>query len=198
MTALSYIIYIITMRFSVFSLLFCCLGLCSSVSAQRMFTRNGQVTFDATSPTSMEAVKAIHRAGTCVLDKATGAVEMAVLMKGFQFERALMQEHFNENYVESGKFPKAVFKGTVDNLKSLQNYKDLPFKAQVTGKMTIHGVTKDVTAPITFTPKNGKLMATANFSLLLADYSITIPGVVGDKVNKNAAVKVSVELEPMK
>src|SRR4249919_2520933 len=82
---------------------------------QKYFTKNGKINFDATSPNSPEKVEAVNRTVTCVVDTKTGNIQFAVLMKGFEFEKALMQEHFNENYVESDKFPKAEFKGIINN-----------------------------------------------------------------------------------
>lgn len=165
--------------------------------AQRLFTRDANVRFDATAPNSPENIEAVNKSGTCVLDKNTGAVEMAVLIKGFLFERALMQDHFNENYLESTKYPKATFKGTIDNPGAVNLGKDGVYKTNATGTLTLHGVAKTVTAPVTFIVKGGKLSASANFAVALADYNIAIPSLVADKVNKTANISISAALEPM-
>jgi YceI-like domain len=175
-----------------------CLLCTTSLQAQKLFTRDGQVTFDATAPNSPEIIKAANKSGTCVLDKATGALEMAVLIKSFLFERALMQEHFNENYMESGKFPKATFQGKLDNIAPLTAGKDGTFNVNAVGKMTMHGVSKDLTAPVVITIKGGKISAVTTFTVALADHSIAIPSVVADKINKKATVKATVNLQPMK
>ena len=78
-------------------------------SSQKFYTKSGKINFDATSPSSPERVEGINRTATCVVDVTNGAIQFAVLMKGFAFERALMEEHFNENYMESHKFPKSLF-----------------------------------------------------------------------------------------
>ena len=166
--------------------------------AQKLFTRDGVVSFDATSANSPEAIKGVNKSGTCVLDKSSGAVEMAVLVKGFLFEKALMQEHFNENYLESSKFPKATFKGKLDNASAVNLDKDGTYKVNATGTLTMHGVTKPVNTPVTFTVKGGKLSAAVNFAVSMADYNIAIPSLVGDKVSKTANISIVANLNPMK
>lgn len=168
------------------------------VYAQKLFTRDGVVSFDATAANSPETIKAVNKSGTCVWDKSTGAVEMAVNIKGFLFEKALMQEHFNENYLESTKYPKATFAGKLDNASSVDTGKDGTYKVNASGTLTMHGVSKTVTAPVTFTVKSGKVSAAVSFSVALADYNISIPSVVADKVNKKAEVSIAANLEPMK
>ncbi|MBI5913949.1 MAG: YceI family protein [Bacteroidetes bacterium] len=166
--------------------------------AQRLFTRNANVSFDATSNASLEEVDAKTNTGTLVIDAATGNVEAAVLMKSFQFKKALMQEHFNENYVESTKFPKATFKGSIADLSKVSFTKDGTYKTNVTGSLTIHGVAKPVTAPATITVKDGKVTGQTDFIAVLKDYEISIPSLVADKVAKQAKVSFGGALEVMK
>lgn len=168
------------------------------VHAQKLFTRDGVVSFDATAANSPETIKAVNKSGTCIWDKSSGAVEMAVLVKGFLFEKALMQEHFNENYMESTKYPKATFTGKLDNSGSVDMAKDGTYKVNASGTLTMHGVSKTVTAPVTFTVKGGKVSATVSFSVALADYNISVPSVVADKVNKKVEISIAANLEPMK
>ena len=87
----------------------------------------------------MENIDAITNSSNCVLDLATGNVEMAVLVKSFTFEKALMQEHFNENYMESTKYPKAVFKGNIKNIGDFNMSYKGSFKGTLEGTITIHG-----------------------------------------------------------
>ena len=168
------------------------------LSAQRIFTRTANVSFDATSNASLEEVDAKTNTGTLVIDAATGAVEAAVLMKSFQFEKALMQEHFNENYVESSKYPKAVFKGKFSDASAVNFAKDGTYKTTVAGNLTIHGQTKAVNAPATITVKGSKVSAQADFTVALADYDIAIPSLVADKVAKVAKVSFGGSLDTMK
>lgn len=168
------------------------------LSAQRIFTKNANVHFDATSNKSLEEVDAKTNTGTLVIDAGTGAVEAAVLMKSFQFEKALMQEHFNENYVESTKFPKAVFKGKLADATAVKFDRDGTYKINVVGNLTMHGQTKQVTAPAVFTVKGGKVSATTDFSVALADFDIAIPSLVADKVAKTVKITFGGALETMK
>ena len=170
------------------------LSAASEAQAQKYFTRDGKVSFDATAQNSPEKIQATTNAGTLVLDKTSGDVQMAVLLKGLQFEKALMQEHFNENYLETSKYPKAEFKGKLDNPAAVDFTKDGTYTSNVSGTMTMHGVSKQLTAPVKFTVKGGQISSTANFKLALSDYGISVPSLVSDKVAKEANVSISANL----
>lgn len=165
-------------------------------NSPKFFTRDGKVKFDATATSSPEKIDALSNSATCVLDAANGNFQWAVLVKGFQFEKSLMQEHFNENYMESGKYPKATFIGKITNLSEVNLSKDGTYNAVVSGQMTIHGVTKDLTANGALTVGGGNVKINAGFNVKLADYGISIPGLVSDKVAKEAKVLVDVTLVP--
>lgn len=165
---------------------------------QKYFTKNGKINFDATSSGSPEKIEGVNRTVTCVVDAKTGNMQFAVLMKGFEFERALMEEHFNENYAESDKFPKAEFKGSIANNDKVNYGKDGTYSVTVKGKLTMHGETKDVEAEGRITIQGGKVSAVADFNVLLSDYKIAIPGLVADKVSKTAKISVACSLEPLK
>jgi hypothetical protein len=111
---------------------------------QKYFTKNAQINFDATSSSSPERIEGINRSGTCVVDTKTGNMQFAVLMKAFAFEKALMEEHFNENYIESNKFPKAEFKGEIKDNDDINYAKDGTYTVKVKGKLTMHGESEDV------------------------------------------------------
>jgi polyisoprenoid-binding protein YceI len=165
---------------------------------EKYFTKTGKITFDATAASSPEKIVAVNKSVTCVIDTKTGNLQFSVLMKGFQFERALMEEHFNENYVESSKFPKTEFKGVITNSADVNYAKDGLYKVKVKGKLTMHGETKDVQTDGAILIKAGKIYATATFSAALVDYKISVPSLVADKVAKNASIAVDCALEPLK
>jgi hypothetical protein len=168
-----------------------------SLSAQdKYFTKSGKIIFS--SKASLENIEAHNKSVTCVLDTKTGNLQFAVLMKGFEFEKALMQEHFNENYVESHKFPKAEFKGQVTNHSEINYAKDGTYPAKVKGKLTIHGETRDVETVGTVTIKSGKVKADADFVIALADYKVEIPNMVKDNISKTVKITVDCTLEPLK
>ena len=170
----------------------------AALSAQNYFTRDGKVKFDATNANSPEQIEALSNTGTCVLDASTGKMQWAVLVKGFRFEKALMQEHFNENYMDSGKYPKATFSGNITNLSEVNLAQAGTYNAIVSGKMTIHGKTQDITTNGAVTVGEGTIKLNAGFSVLLADYDISIPGLVADKVGKEAKILIDATLTPMK
>ncbi len=164
----------------------------------RFLTKNGKIYFDATTPTSPEKIDATNDKATCVIDGSTGAMEFAVLMKAFTFQKSLMQEHFNENYVESDKFPKASFKGTITNMSSITLSKDGTYPATIKGMMTLHGETKEISTTGTITVKGGGITAAkSDFKLLLSDYKIEVPSVVQDKLAKEAKITVDLTLQPI-
>lgn len=164
----------------------------TSAGAQKFITKTGHIKFYSDAP--LEKIEAHNRQVNSALDIATGGFAFKVLMKSFEFEKALMQEHFNENYVESDKYPTATFVGKVANIKDINIEKDGVYEANVEGKLTLHGITKEVKQKGTFEMKQGKLVGKAKFNLLVADYNISIPGNVGKNVSDNIEVTVDITL----
>jgi len=165
-----------------------------AVAQDKYFTKTGKISFY--SKASLENIEAHNRSVTAVLDSKTGNVQFSVSVKGFEFEKALMQEHFNENYLESDKHPKADFKGQIANNGDIDYTKDGIYNAKVKGKLSIHGETKDVDTDGTVTVKGGKVQLASDFNVALADYKIK-----NDKMNNiSNTIRVSVNctLEPLK
>jgi polyisoprenoid-binding protein YceI len=163
--------------------------------AGKYFTRNGNVSFNC--GTSLEKIEGINHKAASVLDASTGQLEFTVLIKAFTFDRALMEDHFNENYMESDKFPKAIFKGSIQNNNTIDYTKNGSYKVVVTGDLTIHGVTKPVRTEAELTVKDNNISAKAAFNVILADYNIEIPSLVKDKIDKQAKVVVDILYEPL-
>jgi polyisoprenoid-binding protein YceI len=162
---------------------------------EKMFTKTGKISFYSKTP--IENIEAHNKATISVLDKTSGQIDFSVLMKGFEFEKALMQEHFNENYVESDRFPKANFKGRLTDISKLNFAKDGKYVLPVTGKLTIHGETKEVNVNGIFIVEGGKLLAQCAFTIDPADYKINIPGVVKDKIAKAIQINVNLAYDKM-
>ena len=114
-----------------------------SLKAQKYITRNGFIRFFG--ETQFETIKADNNQVASILDTQTGEIVFQALMKSFQFEKALMEEHFNENYVESDKYPKAVFKGKIADLSAVDFTKNGVYNVQVQGELSLHNVTKNIT-----------------------------------------------------
>lgn len=174
-----------------------CLLFTSAVVGQgKYFTKNGKISFFSKAP--MENIEASNKTVTCVLDSKTGNVQFAVLMKGFQFRKARMQEDFNENYIESDKYPKSEFKGQIVNNSDISYDRDGSYNAKVKGMLTIHGETKDVETEGKILVKGGKVATATSFNILLSDYKIRIPRLVTEKVSNNIRINVNCSLEPLK
>ena len=163
--------------------------------AQKYFTRDGIVSFF--SDASVEKIEAVNTKAASVLDSETGQVEFAVLIKSFHFEKALMEEHFNENYLESSKFPKATFKGTIINLAQISFSKNGEYHATVQGDLTIHGVTKSIQTEGVLVVSDDAFHATSEFEIAVADYDIEIPKVVRENIAKIVRVQVDMHYKLM-
>ncbi len=161
-----------------------------SYAQSKLYSKEAKVSFF--SKTALENVVAENNKALCIWDTASGQFEFSVLIKGFEFDRALMQEHFNENYMESDKFPKAVFKGKIQLGKQILFNTDNINEVIAEGILTIHGVSKQVSLKAFIAIKNGKISSAASFTVLLADYKITVPSIVEDKINKRINISVSV------
>ncbi|MBL7741496.1 MAG: YceI family protein [Chitinophagaceae bacterium] len=158
----------------------------------KFYTKSGKITFFSSA--SLEDIEAINKSVVVLLDTKSGELQFAVLMKGFEFKKALMQEHFNRDYVESDKFPKAEFKGQVINNQEINYSADGNYTANVKGKLTIHGQSKDIETSGTITARDGKLILHSIFNVLVADYKITIPRLYRDNISKSIKVTVDCSL----
>jgi len=137
--------------------------------AQKIFgTRNGRITFESPSDGDVKAVN--NEVTSRIADN--GQLTFSLLMKGFKFKLAEMQEHFNDQYAESTKFPRADFKGNISNLKDVNFTKDGSYKVSVKGDLTMHGVTKSVTVNGVLEIKGGKPAARGSFVINLKDFKI--------------------------
>lgn len=164
--------------------------------SQKYFTRDGKAKFY--SDAAMEKIEAVNKSATAVLDAATGKTEWKVLIKGFLFEKALMQDHFNENYLESSKYPDATFKGEIVNLADVKLGKDGTYTAKVKGKMKIHGVEKDLETSGTVTVGGGSVKIHSEFFVKCSDYNIKIEAQKVTNIANEIKVTVDAELKPMK
>ncbi len=171
------------------------LAMGSTTKAQKFATKTGTIRFYSEAPA--ENIEAINKQVNSALDTQTGDFVFKVLMKGFQFEKALMQEHFNENYVESDKHPNASFAGKITNLSAIDFTKNGTYEATIDGKLTIKGVTKDVSEKGTFTVSDGVINGKSVFYIQLADYGVEIPKTVMKNIAEKIEITVDVALLPL-
>lgn len=171
-------------------------GLLGSASAQKYMDRSGKASFFSSAP--MEDIEAHNDQAMSVLDIKTGEIVASMLMRSFNFRKALMEEHFNENYIESNKFPKATFKGKVANIQVLDVSKNGKYALDITGEITLHGVTQSVSVKADAVVDNGAIKATAVFPLVVKDFDIEVPRLVRNNIAEKVEVTVSFNYQPMK
>ena len=172
---------------AVFLILFLSIG----VQAQPLVTRSGYASFFSSTP--LEDIKAENNQVQAAIDPAKKTLAFAMLMKGFLFDKDLMQEHFNENYVESDKFPKATFNGSYTGNVDLAKSGSYPI--QVTGSINLHGVTRPLSIPATLVVQDKVLMGQAKFFLKPADFNIKIPSLIKNNIAKEIEVTVKTDFK---
>lgn len=169
------------------------LCIAQSAIAQKYMTRTGKVSFYSSTP--LENIEAINNETASVLDSKSGDFIFQVPIKSFKFQKALMQEHFNENYMESDTYPKSEYKGKVSNISAVNFAKDGTYNVTSAGKLNIHGVIKDVSIPATITVKGKSITIASKFNVKPEDYKISIPKLVEGKIAKEIEVTVNNILE---
>ena len=165
-------------------LLSCTAGL---FAQEKMVTKTGKVTIEASVP-SFEEVKAKNEGVTFIINSKTGEVASLALMKGFRFKIALMEEHFNENYVESDKYPKSTFKGKIENF-DVKTLTAVAKEFTIKGKLELHGKSKDVISTAKIKKTDAGIEIISNFSVNASDFDIKIPNVVKNKVSNTIDIK---------
>jgi hypothetical protein len=171
-------------------------GTATSHGQEKFVSKNGHIWFFSQTP--LETIEAHNNQAASILTPSTGEMVFQLLIKSFKFERALMEEHFNENYMESAKYPKSDFKGKIVNLKDIDFSTDGSYKAEVEGKLTIRNKTNTVKQTGTVVVKGRRITVKAKFDVVPQDYGIEIPSVVRDKIAKTVAVSVDMEYQPYK
>ena len=148
------------------------------------------VTFFSSAP--LEDIEAVNKGSRAVIDWDKRSFLIAIPIKSFQFHSGLMQEHFNENYLESDKYPECTFRGTFSGNVDLSRDGDYPVTAD--GDLTLHGVTKKRTIPATIKVRNGQASVYSKFQIRIADHKISIPKMVFKKIAEVVDVTVNAQL----
>jgi hypothetical protein len=163
------------------------------IFSQKLITRSGEIKFEASIP-AFEEVAAKNNSASCILDMSSGDLVALILVKGFKFKVPLMEEHFNENYIESSRFPKATFKGKIVgfDVSKLSTTK-MPYDLE--GDLTVHGVTKKIKVKAFLSMNAGKVGVVSNFVLKPIDYEIKIPNIVRSKVAEDVKIAFNFTLE---
>ena len=177
-----------------FGILLILLVFVQSIQAQKYMSQNGVISFFSSTP--VEDIEAINNQVSAALNTENGEIASALLMKAFNFEKALMQEHFNEKFVESEKFPKSTFKGQIVDFENL-NLNDKPQKVKLKGTLTLQGVTKDIDVEGTMSKANSVMDLKFQFDVLVADYDIQIPGSVRENIAKTIKINGHFKMNEM-
>jgi len=160
----------------------------------RYTTATGLITFFSSAP--LEDIEALNSKVAAVFELGTGQLAFSMLMRDFQFKNTLMQEHFNENYAESEKYPRARFTGTLVTLPDEATLRSGPQPVYVQGVLTIHGVKRKVRVPGTLHLRDNDLVVTSKFAIAPADYKIKIPALVRNNIAKSIDVSVIMTCQP--
>jgi len=149
--------------------------------------KTAKVTFYSNAP--IEDIRAFSSSGASVFNAATGELDFSVPIRSFEFEKSLMQEHFNSDYMESDKYPRATFKSKLN--EHIDVTKDGTYAVTATGELTVHGVTKTRTISGNITVKNAILTVTSEFMVKCADHNIDIPQIVFHHIAQSIKINVS-------
>lgn len=162
-----------------------------SLSAQRYVSENGLISFFSQAP--VENIKADNSKVTSLFSAENGTIAFSVPIKEFQFEKKLMQEHFNDKYMESDRFPRSTFAGKVTGYSmSASGLQSVRAK----GKITIHGIVKEIDIPGTFEMKNGNVLIKTKFKVLNKDYGIVIPQLLWKNVSEEIEITIDMTYKP--
>jgi polyisoprenoid-binding protein YceI len=172
------------------------LGTVSTVVGQdKYMTRNGYIRFYSSTP--VEDIEAENNHVGSIIDRSTGEIVFTLKMTDFNFEKRLMQRHFNDNYVESDKFPTSTFKGYITDNDKVDYSTAGSYSVLVEGDLTIHGVTNRISTPGKIEVKGEDIIGTAKFIVKPADYDIKIPKIVRNKIAEEMEITVNMEYKPM-
>ncbi|TXD59028.1 YceI family protein [Polaribacter sp. IC066] len=176
---------------SIITILCCFLCATMSTGQERYLTKNGTINFFSKAP--IENITADNNQVLSIIDATNNQMAISILMKSFLFKKALMQEHFNENYVESDKYPKATFKGDLLNFDAVNETVRV---VKVKGILTIHGISKEITIDANMAKIKEAILVDGEFIINLADFEIEIPAVVANNIAKNIRVSFNFNHEP--
>ncbi len=169
--------------------------LANLINAQTYKTRDGYVYFNPNKDLTHKDYEASSKEGTAIFKVETSDVAFLVPMKTFHFNNALLEEHFNENYLESNKYPDARFAGKLIGFNKDQLTKDGVYHFSSEGKVTMHGVTKDFKAPVKLEVKGKTATFYCNFKIKAEDHNIGIPGLVKPKLADLTPIDATIKFQ---
>jgi hypothetical protein len=170
---------------------------CLHGSAQPIYVASAsKITFFAGTP--VEDIDATNIKALSFLNTATGDITISIPNKEFHFKRSLMEEHFNENYMESDKFPKSEFKGKIIDVQKYDFTAAANYQVSIIGVLTVHGVAKPRTLEVTVTTGEGKVKGETKFKVALSDHAIERPKILWEKIAESVDITAIFTYEPYK
>jgi hypothetical protein len=163
--------------------------------SQKYITKTGVI--DIYSATSLFTIEGKNQSVGSIIDASNGQVAASAMITAFKFKEALLEEHFNENYMESHKFPKAQFKGQITNWSSVNIAKDGTYAITLEGDLTIHGETRPIKTQGTLVISSGKIKATTEFVVSLANFKIKVEENYKDRINDEVKLTINFDYAKM-
>ena len=160
-----------------------------TLNAQKYKTTEGQI--EIFSKTPVFTIEGMDKKVASIINFETGDVVATTLVRSFKFHEALVEDHFNENYMESEKYPKASFKGKITNIKDVDLKKNGEYKVTIKGDLTLHGQTNPIDVPGTLTVKDGKLVGKTVFNVSLAGYKIRVEESYKDAIKDEIKLNIT-------
>jgi hypothetical protein len=164
-------------------------------AGQDLYTcKNARITLFSSA--LIEDIKAVTSTGVSVYNAATGELDFSVPISSFQFDKAFMQQHFNSDYMESDRYPRATFKGKIQESIDVSN--DGTYTVYTRGELTVHGITQTRTIPGTLTVKNGIVYMASEFMVNCADHHIDIPQILFYHIAESIKINITATYSPYK
>lgn len=164
------------------------------IEAQIFLAKESHISFFSEAP--LENIEANNTVAKPILNTATNDIQVKIRMDRFLFENSLMQEHFNEDYLETEKYPHCIFKGKIN--EEIDYSKDGEHKITVTGELDLHGVIKERTLEGTISIKGEQILITTAFNIHIEDHNIKVPKAVIQNIAEDVLIKLTATLEPLK
>lgn len=184
------------MKIQVVVVLMLLFGTASMLQAQqKVMTKTGEASFFSKAP--LEDIEAHNKQVVAIIDLSSKEIAVKMLIKQFNFEKSLMQEHFNENYMESDKYPSATFSGKIEESPEILLTESGEYEVKIVGELQIHGIKKPWETMATLTVKDGKVSAKTNFKVKTADFKIEIPKLVIKNIAETIDVNLNFSFEPI-
>jgi|TARA_B100001758_G_scaffold31810_1_gene23052 hypothetical protein len=172
-----------------FLLLFVLIFSQQDILSQQFYTDKGVTKFDG-SKAAFEPIKATNNNSVSIIDSKTGQIAAVILISKFEFRLGLMQEHFNENYLESNVYPKSTFEGKIKDFNVL-NLTETFMTHEITGNLTIKGVAKKIKTIAEISKVDNQIKIKSNFAVFLSDFGIKVPKIVFKKIDEEVKISLN-------